>query len=206
MLFFDETLVFVALSERADGELVRVEHDTDEFGHESWAPVIRFRAGDADVEITGEWGSSVPRHVGRVQVFYRKSDPKSARIAGFRDLLFAPTVLGAFAFLCAIPALILRRHAGDESARTRALRDGTPFRARITAIRQEQFTVNDESPWRIDAEARDAASGTTCAFTSHALWMSPLGHYQVGDEVTVHRIPGEPEVYAFALDKLPAAS
>jgi Protein of unknown function (DUF3592) len=202
---------FKATARPAEGVVTRLEWSSsrDSNGRESSTahPWVRFQSEGRTVEFRGGAGTSPPayREGDKVRVLYQPGQPQEARIDGFWEAFVGPIIAGGIGTVftviglgcLVVPALGTRK-------RRRARELGIPVKAKVIEVgRNHSVTINGRSPWVLVAEFQDPATGKSCAFTSHNLWVNPEPHYPVGSEVTVFYLPEKPSVNAFQIENLP---
>jgi len=122
----------------------------------------------------------------------------AGRIPGLLFLL-----VGLLLDAIAVTAVVVRFR--DRRRRARILRSGIPVAARVTGIREDcSAHVNGQHPVVIEAQGAAPDTGELRAFASDPVWVDPAESYPIGSEVTVYCLPGDPNAYAFLLDRLPS--
>jgi hypothetical protein len=157
------------------------------------------------IEFTSSVATNPPLHHvdDRVTVYYWPGEPEVAVIDGFAEWYLRPMILGGFGLVfLAVGGGFLWGPAWFGRKRSHIIAEGVPVQAKVLAIRRDRsVTVNDQSPWVIDAEFKDEITGQLVRCTSHYLWTDPTLTYSVGGAVTVYHLPDQPARCAFQLDK-----
>lgn len=194
------TVSFVSDAKRADGVVIDLAwHSSGKSGMTA-APVVRYDVDGKAYEFTSSMSSKPPAYkVGeQVTVLYDPAEPSEGRLDGFMDLYMFPLIFGILGLTESAAVAIwvaIERRARQRIER--ALGEGRRVMARVVGIDfNRSVRYNNSHPWRITAE-HDGRR-----FVSPNLWTDPTPYYPVGSEVPFFVVTGDPDVYAFKLEKM----
>lgn len=194
------TVRFVSDAKRTDGVVVDLVWRSGSKGGSTAAPVVSYEVDGKTYKFTSSTSSRPPAYdVGEgVPVLYDPERPSEGRIDGFMELYMLPLAFGIFGVVSsAAVAIWVAIERRTRLRIERALGEGRRVMATVVSIDlNRQVRYNHGHPWRITAEHEGNR------FVSPNLWADPTPHYPVGSEVPVFVVTGEPDVYAFKLEKM----
>ncbi len=191
---------FASGAKRTDGVVVDLVWRSGGKGRPSAAPVVSYEVDGKAYQFTSGTASRPPSYdVGeKVGVLYDPEDPSDAKLDGFWELYMLPFIFGLLGLAdSAAVAIWVGIERRKRQRIERALGEGRRVMANVIAVDlNHSVRFNHRHPWRITAEHEGRR------FVSPNLWTDPTPHYPVGSEVPVFVVAGEPDVYAFKLEKM----
>jgi hypothetical protein len=169
-------------------------------------PVVEFADRDgATHRITGSVSSNPPAYgVGEgVTVRYRAGEPTDARIDGFLESWFLPTLFGGLgSVFTTIGAGFVIVEIRKRRLRAWLQQSGMKIQAKYTGVMLDSgIKVNRRHPWRLTAQWQDG-TGVVHTFESDMLFWDPSDHVK-RDTVDVWIDPNDPRRYHLDLAFLP---
>ncbi len=194
------TVRFVSDAKRADGVVIDLVWHSSGKGGSTAAPVVQYEVDGKPYQFKSRTSSKPPAYdIGeKVVVLYDPETPSEARLDGFWELYMLPLIFGFFGLLeSAAVAIWVAIERRSLLRIERALGEGRRVIATVTRIDiNHTVRYNGRRPWRITAEHDGQC------FVTPNLWSDPTPHYPVGSEVPLFVVTGEPDVYAFRLEKM----
>jgi hypothetical protein len=172
-------------------------------------PVVEFDTPDGTHRVTGSVSSDPPAYeVGEnVTVWYPPDAPEAARIDGWLERWFLPTLFGGLGAVFAGIALGFLVAARRRRRLHEWLRQfGTKVQAKYTGVMHDtSVRINGRHPWRLTAQWQHPATGIVHVFESDTLFFDP-SDYVRGETVDVWIDPNDPRRHHLDTDFLPKAA
>ncbi|MEB3262961.1 MAG: DUF3592 domain-containing protein [Synechococcus sp.] len=205
-LLWSSTSTFLSEAIPAPGTVVDlVAHRSSD--STTYRPAVDFTSRNGEpVSFVSSTGSSPPSYsVGqRVEVLYRPTNPRDARINDFFSLWGGATVLGGMGFIFAgvgvatMVGMVLGRR-GEEQLRQNGVAIYTDFQQ---VALNTSLTVNGRHPFQIFTQWLDRTTGQVHGFRSRNLWFDPSPFIPEG-KITVYLREGNPKRYVMDVSFLP---
>lgn len=190
------TWSFVETAMRGEGEVIRLEGDTDGV----YYPVVQFTTKQGErIEFRSRSGSYPPSHdVGeRVDVFYEENNAQNARIDSFFNVWGGGSILTGLGMLfAAVPVGTWisqrKKRRYHASLREQGQMISTSF---IRGEIDSSFKVNGRSGYRVLTEGKDPKTGSVRSFQSERVWSDPGIRLTPGQSIPVYLDPQDPQKY-----------
>lgn len=145
-----------------------------------YAPVVSYLDDNGQLQrFTSSTSSSSPGYdIGeQVEILYDPGDPSSGIIDSFFERSFLPLIFtGMGSLFVLIGGAMIFYPAYRRRAVSKLKSKGMRIEARVTRVYQDRnIAVNDESPWRVEAEGKHPRTGIKQTFKSDAIWGQPFG-------------------------------
>jgi hypothetical protein len=195
---------FIARAASADGEVIDLR------GSKTLAPVVRFTDADGRTrEFVSSVSSSPPSYdIGeKVVVLYDRGAPQDAKIKGWSDLWFGPTILGGMGSVFASIGIGMWLAGRMRARKEFDLRhNGRVVQAAFRRVEQNtSLAVNNRHPWRLVCQWQDPATGQEHEFLSDNLWYDPTD-FILAETLDVFVDKRNPKRYCVDLSFLPEAA
>jgi hypothetical protein len=206
-LFYSNTSTFLEEAITAPGTVVDLvaSHSRDST---TYRPSVEFtsRSG-APASFVSSTGSNPPSYsVGqKVEVLYRPTNPRDARINDFFTLWGGATVLGGMGFVFAgvgvgtMVGIALGRRS-EEQVRQNGVAVATDFQQ---VALNTSLEVNGRHPFQILTQWQDRTTGRVHVFRSRNFWFDPSPFIPEG-RITVYQRPGNLKKYWMDVSFLPS--
>ena len=201
------TIQFRGRAQSAEGVVVELVARSGSKGGVTYAPVYEFTDRNGESHRVQSSSSSNPASydVGeRVTVRYEPAEPGDARIDGFMDNWFLPTIFGGIGSIFALIGGAIGMH----ELRKRRVRawlglHGMRVGAKFTGVVHDTSTkVNGRSPWRLTAQWQHPVTGAIHTFESDSIWFDP-SEFVDREELSVVVDADDPSRYQVDLAFLP---
>lgn len=210
IFFYKDTQEFLTQALVAEGkvvELVRLRSTSSDSTKYVYAPVVVFvTAGGTAIEFTSSTGSNPPGYSKGevVEVLYKPSSPRQAKINSFFALWGVPTIVGIIGVVFFIVGFSIVLFGIFKGKRIEYLKkNGMPIKAKIQSVGiNSSLVVNGRSPYQIYAQWKNSTSSELHVFRSENIWFDPTDHLN-GDEITVLIDKENPNIYHVDTSFLP---
>ena len=201
-----KTRSFLADAAKAEGTVIELKASRSQDSTTD-RPVVRFIGPNGQtVEFTSSTGSDPPLHKAgqKVEVWYRPTEPRNAKINGFFSLWGVSAIMGGMGgvfFLIGSSMLVAgaRKRRQDEFLRTH----GLPIETEFLGVEQNAaVTLNGRHPYRVLTQWLNPVTSELHVFKSDNLWVDPSSHLQ-GRKITVLIDRNPPQHYWVDLSFLP---
>lgn len=205
-LFYSNTSTFLKDAITAPGTVVDLVASRSS-DSTTYRPSVEFTSRNGEpASFVASNGSNPPSYsVGqKVEVLYRPTNPRDARINDFFSLWGAATVLGGMGFIFAgvgggtMVGLLLARR-GENELRQKGVAIYTEFQQ---VALNTTLTVNGRHPFQIFTQWQDRTTGKVHSFRSRNLWFDPSPFLPEG-KITVYLREGNPKRYVMDVSFLP---
>lgn len=177
LLLYRETAAFVAESVKTEGIVVGLERSRSS-NSTTYRPRVQFTTQERrSIEFESSYSSNPPAYSEgeHVEVLYRRSDPRDARIVGFFSLYGAETIVGSLGsvfFLIGAGIMLAGILQARKDAYLRA--HGTPIDTDFQGVEiNTSLTVNGRHPFRVLTQWQNPATRELHVFESANLWFDP---------------------------------
>lgn len=203
------TLDFRRRAVPASGVIVDLAEHRSSKGSRMYAPTYEFTdAAGQTHRVTASGSSSSPGYdIGeKVRLRYDPQHPATARLDGFMDNWFLPTLFGGMGLVFGgVAAGIVLTAAAGRRRRAELLQRGQRIEAKVIAVDLDRsLRVNGQHPWRIQAQWLDPQTQTMCVFHSETIWYDPSE--LVPETIGVWIDPQRPRRYWMDTDFLPVVA
>ncbi|RMD83785.1 MAG: DUF3592 domain-containing protein [Candidatus Dadabacteria bacterium] len=175
----------------------------------SYFPVVEFNdVTGARIRFESRVGTNPPAYAKgeTVRVLYDPADPTAAKIDSFMSLWFGPLLVAFFAVVFGSISIGWSLWNIAKERREKWLREnGQRVEAKISRIKQKNYSVNGKVPWVICSEWKDPRSGETLIFESDNIWFDPRSYIADKDAIAVYIDPENPKKHAVDTSFLPEA-
>jgi len=206
LVWYESVRTFMAQASTAQGTVVDLVRSRSS-DSTTYRPVVRFRTPEGQlVEFVSNAGSNPPSYSKgeQVEVFYKPSEPRNAKINGFFSLwggLLIVGGLGAAFFLIGAGILVVSAVKRRKNEYLKA--QGVPIQTKYQGVeRNTSLEVNGAHPFRVVTQWKNPATSELHVFRSDNLWFDPSDHIHA-QHITVFIEGGNPKKYFVDLSFLP---